>query len=234
MIEDSPAGLARMFVALARDLEAAKEPTEVLERIVQSAVTTIDGCEEAGVLLVNRRANTFESPAVTGALVTASDEAQLAFDEGPCLDAARHERSFLIDDMAAETRWPRYAPRAVELGVGSMMGFELFAQDHTLGALDLYAHRPGAFDEHAREIGWVFASHAAIALAAAQRAHSLRAGYDTRQEIGAAVGVLMERHRLTSDKAFDMLKETSSRTNVKLREVAAEVVRTGQLPSIGE
>lgn len=233
MTKDSPTRLARLFVEVARELEAAKEPAEVLGKIVRSAVATVEGCEDAGVLLVNRRGSTFESPALTSTMVAASDEAQLAFDEGPCLDAARHERSFLIDDMSKETRWPRYAPRATEIGVGSMMGFELYSHDHTLGALNLYSGRPGAFDEHARELGWVFASHAAIALSAAQRAHSLRAGYETRQEIGAAVGMLMERHHLSSDQAFEMLKVTSTRTNVKLRDIAAEVTRTGQPPSTG-
>lgn len=231
MIEDSPAGSARMFVEVARRLEAAQSSQEVLERIVDLAVRTVEGCDEAGVLLVDRRRRTFEAPAATGDLVRVSDEAQIAFNEGPCVDAARHERSFLVDDMAAETRWPHYRPRAVEIGIGSMMGFELFSNESTLGALDLYARRAGAFNEESREAGWVLASHAAIALAAAQRAETLRAGYETRQEIGEAVGVLMVRHGLTSDQAFEMLRQVSMRTNVKLREIARKVTYTGLLPS---
>ncbi|GAA3760971.1 transcriptional regulator with GAF, ATPase, and Fis domain [Spinactinospora alkalitolerans] len=230
MSEVRPEELARVFADITRDLLAQGSLQHVLDEIVRLAVRTIDGCEEAGVLLVDRRRRRFETPATTGELVRASDEAQFESDEGPCLDAARHERSFLVVDMARETRWPRYRPRAVELGIAAMMGFELFPHERVFGALDLYSRRAHAFDEHSREVGWVFASHAAVAIAAVQRGETLRAGYETRQEIGAAVGILMERHGLTGEQAFDVLRRASMEFNTKLHEVAARSRGPGRRP----
>ncbi|WP_285761778.1 GAF and ANTAR domain-containing protein [Nocardiopsis ansamitocini] len=215
---------------MARDLLSQESVEDILESITALAVTTVEGCEEAGVLLVNRNDHTFSTPAATSDLVRESDRAQFECDEGPCLDAARHQQSFYVEDMANETRWPLYRPRAIELGVGSMMGFELFTYKGALGALDLYSSRPRAFDEHSREIGWVFASHAAVAVAASQREATLQEGYATRQEIGEAVGILMERHRLTSAAAFELLKKASMNTNTKLREIARRITRSGEKP----
>ncbi|TDQ54184.1 GAF and ANTAR domain-containing protein [Actinorugispora endophytica] len=230
MSDVRPEELTKVFAEVARGLIAHEALPNVLDAIVRLAVETVDGCEEAGVLVLDRRRD-FETPSASGDLVRESDRAQFECDEGPCLDAARNESSFLVPDMAAETRWPRYRPRAVALGVASMMGFELFAHDGVFGALDLYSREPRAFDERAREIGWVFASHASVAIAAAQRAETLRAGYATRQEIGAAVGILMERYRITGEQAFEVLKRASMESNVKLREVARRLTETGEVPT---
>ncbi|MDA0567919.1 GAF and ANTAR domain-containing protein [Streptomonospora sp. S1-112] len=222
----------RLFAEMARELLAQDTVDDVLQRISELAVETVKGCEAAGVMLLDRRRHTLETPAATHEFVRASDRAQFECDEGPCLDAARHEQSFRVDDMAAETRWPSYRPRAVELGVGSMLGFELYTHDSTLGALDLYSTRANAFGPDALEIGWAFASHAVVAIAAAQREATLRSGYETRQEIGEAVGIIMERRRLTSDQAFAVLRTASNNTNTKLREVARSVALTGEIPEI--
>ncbi|WP_046470860.1 GAF and ANTAR domain-containing protein [Allosalinactinospora lopnorensis] len=230
MSEFQSDGYLRIFATIARDLLDQGSVQNVLDGIVKLAVKTIDGCEEAGVLLIDRRKHTYETPAATGELVQESDRAQYECNEGPCLDAARYERSFHVEDMAQETRWPAYRPRALGLGIRSLMGFELFTHNGVLGALDLYSRAPSAFDEHSREIGWVFASHAAVAIAGAQREDTLRHGYATRQEIGEAVGILMERYKLTSQQAFDVLKKASMESNTKLRDVARRVGQTGETP----
>lgn len=51
--------------------------------------------------------------------------------------------------------------------------------------------------------------------------------------IGAAIGILMERLKVTSDEAFKVLVATSHRTRLKLRDVAERLVRTGELPDSG-
>ncbi|HLS32536.1 MAG TPA: GAF and ANTAR domain-containing protein [Brevibacterium sp.] len=220
----------RLFADMARELFSQDSVAEVLDRIAAMAVERIDGCEEAGILLVDRRKREFRTPAATSDLVRESDRAQHECDEGPCLDAARRELTFHVDDMAEETRWPRYRPRALELGIASMLGFELFTNEDNLGALDLYSRSPRAFGEDAREIGWVFASHAALAIAGARREATMREGYATRQEIGEAVGIIMERRRVTSEQAFDVLKTASMNSNTKLREVARQISQTGEIP----
>ncbi|GAA3741968.1 hypothetical protein HDA32_003362 [Spinactinospora alkalitolerans] len=221
--------LTALFAGISRTLLAQDSVQDVLEEIVRLAVQTVEGCEDAGVLLLERK-HGFETPAASSELVRESDKAQFEFDEGPCLDAAREERSFLVADMAQETRWPRYRSRALELGVGSMMGFELFTRKGSFGALDLYSRTANAFDTHSRDIGWVFASHAALALAGAQESADLRTAVQTRQEIGEAVGILVERHRISSTQAFDRLKKVSMDRNIKLREVARHVTYTGEMP----
>lgn len=125
----------RLFAEMARELLAQDTVEDVLQRICELAVDTVQGCEAAGVMLLDRRRHLLDTPAATHEFVRASDRAQVECDEGPCLDAARHEQSFRVDDMAAEDRWPRYRPRAVELGIGSMLGFELYTHDATLSAL---------------------------------------------------------------------------------------------------
>ncbi|MUL40288.1 GAF and ANTAR domain-containing protein [Streptomonospora sp. PA3] len=220
----------RLFADMARELFSRDSTEEVLERIVEMAVEAVDGCEEAGILLIDRRNRRFETPAATSDLVRASDRAQLECDEGPCLDASRQEQSFRVDDLAEESRWPCYRPRALDLGIRSMLGFELYTHEDNLGALDLYSRSPNAFGEDARQIGWVFASHAAVAIAGAQREATLREGYATRQEIGEAVGIIMERKRITSDEAFGVLRTASMNSNTKLRDIARRTVETGEIP----
>jgi AmiR/NasT family two-component response regulator len=96
--------------------------------------------------------------------------------------------------------------------------------------MNVYARRPGAFDDESAEIGLMLASHAAIALSGAEHEETLRAGMTNRDVIGQAKGILMERYKLTADTAFGVLVRTSSLTNRKLRDIADELTATGQLP----
>jgi len=116
------------------------------------------------------------------------------------------------------------------MGVGSMMCFQLFVMGDQLGALNLYSRTPRAFDAESEEIGLVFASHAAVALAGAEHEENLRAGMLTRDLIGQAKGILMERHKLTADQAFDLLARASQVLNRKLFDIAVELTDTGTVP----
>ncbi|MFC4564107.1 GAF and ANTAR domain-containing protein [Nocardiopsis mangrovi] len=221
----------RVFAEMARDLLSEDSVRDVLDAIVRLAVHTLDGCEEAGILMADRPGRALCTAAATGELARAADRAQFDCDEGPCLAAARGERAVRVDDMAREDRWPAYRAPALALGIGSMMGFELFTHDGSLGSLNMYATRTAAFDAAAQERGWVFASHAAVAIASAEREAAVRAGLATRHDIGAAVGILMERHRLSDAEAFDVLKRASMQTNTKLRDVALRVTGAGAVPA---
>ena len=114
-----------------------------------------------------------------------------------------------------------------------MLSFRLFVQGDTIGVLNLYSRRPAAFDEHGHAVGAVLAAHGAIAMSAArQREHveQLEDALLSSREIGMAMGVLMGRGGVTQDEAFALLRHASQHLCRKLREVAAEVVETGQLP----
>jgi GAF domain-containing protein len=170
--------------------------------------------------------------AATDDVVLTSDRIQGEVGQGPCFDAIRTgAESYRIENLNDHAeRWPRYAPRARELGIGSMIGFKLFTEEQNLGALDLYSSRPGALTEYSEQIGWLLASHAAVAFASARADADLHVAISSRQDIGMAVGILMERNKLSADQAFAMLSRASQRRNVKLRELARRVVDTGEAP----
>jgi hypothetical protein len=111
-----------------------------------------------------------------------------------------------------------------------MMSFQLFVAGDQLGALNMYSRTPHAFDDEGEEIGLMFAAHAAVALAGAEHEANLHAGMVNRDVIGQAKGVLMERHKLTSDQAFAVLARVSQEMNRRLVDVARQVTDTGAVP----
>lgn len=158
--------LSDSLAQMSRDLLAQDSAQRTLDRIVDYARDLIDGCEHAGILLL--RGKQVETPAATGDLVRESDRLQGEFHEGPCFDSVVHNEPVyrLANLNERVSRWPRYAPKARELGVASMVGFELYTSDDVRAALDVYSSRPNAFDEHAEHVGWLLSSHAAVAVAA--------------------------------------------------------------------
>ncbi|MEV7993584.1 GAF and ANTAR domain-containing protein [Streptomyces sp. NPDC086077] len=222
---------AEQMAELARHLLAQGSTQETLDAISERGVALIEGCDAAGVLAVRKgRAVTL---AACGDMVVESDRLQGELGEGPCFDAARRvngERLFRITDMSkSQPDWPRFAPAARDLGVGSMMGFLLYTKDDDFGALNLYSGRPGAFTPEMETAGWLLASHAAVALASARTVDQLEHAMDTRHAIGEAMGILRERHQMSEEAAFDVLKRISQTHNVKLRDVA-QSIRTRAVP----
>ena len=221
--------LGEVMGQIARSIQQEHGDVEkTLQAITDSALEAVPGASAVSVSLV--RGRRVEPRAATDDLPREIDDLQSRLDEGPCLDALRQERTVRVEDMSSEDRWPRFAAEAVQQGVGSSISFQLFVQGDTLGALNVYARRPHAFDADAETIGLVFASHASIALSAAQNEQNLHQGMDKRDLIGQAKGILMERHRLTADQSFQVLVRASSHTNRKLFDLADELTRTGTMP----
>jgi GAF domain-containing protein len=164
-------------------------------------------------------------------MAAACDHLQERLGEGPCLGAIDDSRPIRVRDMTIEGRWPRFAPPAAELGVRSMLAVPLATPRGVAGALNLYARRPDAFDDDDELIAAALATHAGIAVAHAELEANLRIGLRTREEIGRAVGILMERHRVTASAAFDMLVLASQHSHRKLRDVAAWMTETGEDPA---
>jgi transcriptional regulator with GAF, ATPase, and Fis domain len=225
-----PVELAMALADMARDLLAQETVQETLDRIVNHSVNLVDGCEAAGIMVV--RDKEVRTLSVSDDLVTTSDRLQGELGEGPCYDAARREQQvYRVSDMSERAvRWPLYSPKARELGIGSMMGFLLFTDDDNLGALDLYSSQPGAFTEASERVGWLLASHAAVAFANARNDAQLREAIGTRQDIGEALGIVMERYKVPEEQAFAVLRKASQDQNLKLRELARSIVETGEIP----
>lgn len=227
--QSQPDDLATALARMARDLLAQETVQHTLDRIVEHAVALVDGCEAAGVVTVE--SGTLRTLAATDGVATESDRIQAGLGEGPCLDDTLPEsRLYRIEDMTAEQRWPRYAAQAHVAGIGSAMGFLLYTRDRNLGALNVYGSGGHAFGEHSEHVGWLLASHAAVAFASARSDAELQRAIASRQEIGEALGIVMERHKIDEDEAFDLLRRHSQERNVKLREVARHVTRTGEIP----
>ena len=215
---------------MARDLLAQETVQGTLDRIVAYAVDLVDGCEHAGILQLHggRRV---ETPAVTSDLVRKSDRAQQEGGEGPCFDALQHGLPILrITDMGTcDERWPRFAPRARELGIGSMIGLLLYTEEDELGALNLYSSRRNAFGERSERVGWLLASHAAVLYAAARTHSQLEAAMASRKDIGEALGLVMATYHLDEDQALKLLKQVSQDRNIKLRDLARSI-NSGDFP----
>lgn len=229
--ESRPEKLAMALARMARDLLAQDSFQETLNRIVIHAVEMVDGCEGAGIMVIRR--GQVHTLAASGDWARESDRIQDELGEGPCFDSARAgAEAYLIHDMTADgDRWPAYAPHARRLGINSMLGFKLFTEHETLGALNLYSHRAGALTERSEQMGWLLASHAAVAFANARSDADLHGAISTRQEIGIAIGILMERRKLPAGEAFNLLAKVSQDTNTKLRDVARRVAETGEDPT---
>lgn len=211
----------------------ADEPTlqQTLDRVVELAVTMIDGCESAGISLVTR--GRIESPAVSDPLVARGDELQYELGEGPCLDAIHDSSLVEARDVAADSRWPRWAPKvADELGVRSMLCVQLYTSETAHGALNMYATTPDAFGTEDHHLASTFAAVAAAAISAARTEEQLQSAVQTRTLIGQAQGILMERFTLSASRAFAVLSRVSQDSNVKLVDVARQIVDTRRVPGI--
>lgn len=213
----------------AREFEGQDGTDETLRTIVAAAIALIPGAEDGSINVVVARRHV-SSQAPSSELARTIDALQQEAGEGPCLDTVYEQQTVRVDDMGTERRWPAFAERAAAAGVGSLMSFQLYVTGDNLGALNLYAASPGVFDEESEHIGLLFAAHAAVAYAAAKRESQLLRAVSTRELIGQAQGILMERHKITADQAFGRLVQASQSANVKLREVAEQLVETGQEP----
>ncbi|QPP05220.1 GAF and ANTAR domain-containing protein [Streptomyces bathyalis] len=221
------AGLADM----ARNLLTQESVQGTLDQIVAHAVDLVDGCEDAGVLVIEGNEGV-RTIAGHSALVRASDKLQQELGEGPCFDVTRRAQVvYRIHDITSTAgRWRRFAPRAQELGIGSIMGFCLYTEDDNLGALNMYSSQPGAFTEASEQVGWLLASHAAVAFSSARSHAQLTSAIETRNVIGQAMGILMERYKVSESEAFVIVKKSSQNTNTRLRDVARTIAETGEIP----
>ncbi len=227
---DVDENLDSQFAAAAREMDDAGGSEDVLRVAVGWALELVSGCEMAGVTLRRRRGR-LESLAPTEDAVVACDELQYELGEGPCLDAITDEPVISSTCVGTDDRWPRWGPRvASDHGVEGMLSVRLFSGDRTHGALNLYSRTPGPFDREAIEMARLLSTHVSVALRSAMADEHLRSAIDSRNLIGQAQGILMERLSLDASRAFAVLSRISQERNVRLIDVAAHLVQQRQLP----
>jgi GAF domain-containing protein len=224
--------LARRFARMASTLHDTATVAETHRLVTEAALATVTGCEHAAISLLDRHGGVV-SVAATDVVPAAVDRIQYETGHGPCLNAITTQERCALKDLATDDIWADFSRPAAALGVRSMLSFPLSDGHETLGALNLYADAPDAFDAYATELGAVLAVHAGLAMAHArsrERCAELEQALGSSREIGMALGVVMASRGVTSDVAFDMLRRASRRQNRKVREIAADVVETGQTP----
>ncbi len=202
-------------------------------RLVIAAQRAAPNVEGAALTVLPPRSRP-RSMAATGPLPRRADELQYSIGEGPCLDAAEGDDLVWVDDLAADGRWPAFATAVVaELGVRSIISVRLRLESDLRAALNLYATVPGALTAVDRVNAAIFGSFVALALdaeRALEEASNLQLALQTNRQIGIAIGILMGRDLITAEQAFRELREVSQATNRKLRDVAQDVIETGELP----
>lgn len=236
MSDRAPAELERTVAELAgalfTDTTAA---ADILRRIVVLAVETLSGCDFAGILTSGM--DGMATAASTSGVVANLHQLQIEAQQGPCFDAVAMQSPCYVTDLVTDRQWPPFADGAVELGVRSVLAYPLPSAGRP-SALNLYAELPAAFGAIDRANGLLLSVFAGLATDAAdsqakaeRREEHLRVALQSRELIGQAQGILMERERISSDQAFALLRDSSQHLNVKLREVARNLVETGETPA---
>lgn len=198
---------------------------DVLVDVTAAAKELIPGVDIAGVLLVGK-GGTHQTLAPTSDVMFKLDELQMTTGEGPCLQAALDEIVIRTDDFRNEPRFPNYAPKVVELGLLSALSLKLYTADRTAGALNLFGYEPRPWNSEAETIGMVLAAHAASAILASRESEQLQSALSTRDRIGQAKGIIMERYGIDEVQAFEMLRRLSQDGNTRLIDIAQRVIDT--------
>jgi ANTAR domain-containing protein/GAF domain-containing protein len=222
----------------ARDMVARRSISDLeqaLTQIVAVAVDTVPGVDAGGISMTENGHITSRSP--TNDDVRKLDDLQAQLHEGPCITAVEsppEDGVVLAQDLTGPPdadRWPHFAPQAVAHGYQSLMSTHLSTDGGTRAALNLYSHAANTFDESARTTAGLFGLQAALLLYGVNHARQLGQALASRDLIGQAKGILMERFRVNSEQAFRMLVSSSQHTNIKLVEVARWLTETGDQTS---
>ena len=224
--------LADRFADVGLELSAAPDMRNAFTLIAKLGLSMVDSAEHASITVL--RNDRFDTPTATSDVPPRVDAIQYELGTGPCVDAVLDDTVYRTGDLARDTRWPEFGQRAVAAtGVHSMLATRLYCeQPGLLAALNLYASPRDAFGDDALPTAVLLATHASLALTAASRQEkivNLEQAVASNREIGVAIGVLMSRHLLTQQQAFDLMRMSSQRSHRKLRHIAAEVVETGDL-----
>ena len=221
--DDATAGV---FRALSDIVYASDDFTEVYVAIVEAAPNLVAGCDHASLML--RDNDRFTTVAASDDVAHTIDTYERELGEGPCLDAIVDSSVYHDADLLDGSPWPRLTERVLATTpVRGMAGFRLLVGDQKSGALNLFSDTPGGLDAASVDQGIVLASFVTVALLAAHErktATTLRDGLASNREIGKAIGLMMAFHKISDDEAFAMLRKASQDMNIKLSEVARQVV----------
>ncbi len=226
-MEGSALPLAEALTTAATAINRPGTLQETLDTIVQATRASVPGFDHVGISLTHSD-GTLETKSGTGQLVWDLDVVQYDLREGPCYEAAAGDSQTIVaEHIRHDQRWPRYVPRAAQLGLRSQLGIRLFDHEGTIGGLNLYSTEADEVDPDAVHAASLFATHAAIALGHARKGEQMGEALASRKVIGQAIGIIMERYGIDEDRGFGFLVRASTTSNTKLREVAETLVAQG-------
>lgn len=226
------------YKALAEVVLVGRPLEDVLNEVAAIAQAWLPGSEATSITLM--RADKAWTAAYSGRLALDADELQYHEGYGPCMDAGRTGMPMVVTDMRTEERWPTYTPRVLERGVLSSLSVPLPFQGLTIGALNNYSRHPNSFGESALSLANEITSYIGIAVMnadahaqASAMARDMRQALESRKTIDMALGILIATHHCSPEKAFAILSQTSQTHNRKLRELAADLVKSESQPESG-
>jgi GAF domain-containing protein len=228
----APDALAAVYARMSGVLLSEGTVATALGLVTSLATDTITGSVSAGITLADAAGNRITS-AATDPVVERLDRQQYDLGEGPCLTAWGDRTIVRIDDTVAETRWPGWCAGASEAGIRSMLSAPLVTAGEAIGAIKVYADRPGVYDDFTEHVLERFAGQASILVANLHTLEStqklrddLKAALRTRDRIAMARGILADREHLTPDQAQRQLITLARREGRSLVQVADALVHS--------
>lgn len=220
-LPDFPRGfeLAEALTAAARQLHDTVTPHSTMSTAVGLAVRLVPGAEHA-VISEAERGNHFRTLAWSDEVVRTAHDSRPGGDRVPYWDHLWHAPVVRVADSESDAGGSVLAG----LGLRSALALRLRADKRRLTVLTVYAGKPHAFDDAATRIGRLFTAHVGLALDSVTVREQLTEAMHTRDLIGQATGILMERLNMDATEAFDSLVRASQRENVKLRDLARRIV----------
>ena len=195
---------------------------EMLTKLTSASVALVRGAEFAKISLIGD--GRLRSIAATSESIALLDGAQQAAGQGPCLDAVHTQKSVCCSDLRTDVRWPQFARAATTAGVHRVLSCPLDTPGASGATLTLFGSQPGPFGRGSAAVAAILANHAAVALYTTEHDRQLRTALATRDIIGQAKGMIMERFAVDSARAFAMLKTISQDTNTPVRQLAASLI----------
>jgi transcriptional regulator with GAF, ATPase, and Fis domain len=221
-LNDHRAALCAAMNDIAGHFDRQDDLETTLGAVTGAAVDLIDGVDYADVLTMSD--GEFRSMTPTDPMVVELDELQRTAGRGPCLEAATSDSIVRSSDLRSDGRWPSFAAGAVQRGVHSILSFQLYTHEKGAGALNLFGLAPRVFDSESETTGVMLATQAAIALITDGRHHQFESALASRDVIGQAKGIIMERYGVDAVAAFNMIRKLSQDTNEKVSLVAQRVI----------
>ena len=206
------------------------QPTlpETMQAIVDLAVSLIPGVDHAAITLehrTGRRPRPPETVTVSDDTAWELEQVQFQLRQGPLLEVlAEGGRSLVVESVAVDPRWREFAHHSRPLGLRSVLVFRLCAGTTSPGVLTLYSTSADEIDPAAKVLAELFAVHASYAYERRRELEHLNVALASRERIGNAVGVVMERFGLDPQRAFDYLSRVAATQEIKVREVAHELL----------